>query len=108
MGPPTFPASENARYNRGMKNIEVALHRVAVGGSIRVVIDGGRPTYLTEREVRDRLSGQPRLDAERLEDIVRKLNTGDGEHTLRYGKPSLRHGDDLRALWAGADRPAEI
>ena len=29
-----------------MKHIEVALHRVAVGGSIRLVIDGGRPMYL--------------------------------------------------------------
>ncbi len=89
-----------------MKHIEVALHRVAVGGSIRVVINGGRPSYLSEPEVRDRLSRQPRLDAERLEDIVRNLNTGDREHTLRYGNPNPERGADLRTLWAGADQPA--
>ncbi len=67
-----------------MKHIEVALHRVAVGGSIRVVINGGRPSYLSEREVRDRLNGQPRLDAERMDDIVRNLNRNGGEHTLEW------------------------
>ena len=97
-----------AGYNRDMRHIEVALHRISVGGSIRVVVNGGRPTYLSEQEVRDRLSRQPRLDAERLDDIVRSLNTGGGEHTLRYGNPNSEYGDDLRTLWAGSDRPAEI
>ena len=90
-----------------MKHIEVALHRVAVGGSIRVVVNGGRPSYLTDREVRDRLNGQPRLDAERMDDIVRNLNRNGGEHLLRYGRPSKQHGDDIKNLWAGADQPAE-
>jgi len=90
-----------------MKHIEVALHRVAVGGSIRVVVNGGRPSYLSDREVRDRLNGQPRLDAERMDDIVRNLNRNGGEHTLRYGQPSKQHGNDIKNLWAGADQPAE-
>ncbi len=90
-----------------MKQIEVALHRESAGGSIRVVVDGGRPGYLTEPEVRDRLQRQPRLDAERLEDIVRNLNTGHGTHMLRYAHPNRQRAGEVLALWAGADRPVE-
>ena len=46
--------------------------------------------------MRDRLNGQPRLDAERIDDIVRNLNRNGGEHTLRYGHPTKQHGDDIK------------
>lgn len=87
-------------------NVRVDLHRIAAGGSIRVIIDGGPPSYLTEAELRERLR-QVARSPEEIEKIVADLSAGRGEHRLNISNPSPELAASLVESFTGAPRPAE-
>jgi hypothetical protein len=87
-------------------SIRVDLHRIAAGGSIRVTVNGGQPTYLTEAEVQERLESIPALP-ETVEQIVANLTTERGEHALNFPGRSPETEDFLREMWTGAATPSE-
>jgi hypothetical protein len=89
-----------------MGQVRVELHRIALGGSIRVKIDGGEPTYLTEAELRDRLAKIP-TPAEKIEEIVASLSAGRGEHRLSFDNPSPDMTSFLARNFTGAKKPVE-
>ena len=72
-----------------MSDVLVVLHRIAAGGSIRSVVNGGRPTYFTEDEVRDRLTrADHRLEEDGVEGIIATLSTGLGSSARASDPPS--------------------
>lgn len=87
--------------------VKVLLHRIAPGGSIRVTVDGGAATYLTEKEVRERLAETGGIDATRIDSVIADLSAGRGEHALSFENPGPEIEDYFRKRWTGAPKPEE-
>lgn len=89
-----------------MRALLVHFHRIAAGGSIRVITNEGKATYLTENELRERLERIP-TPTKRIDQILHDLSEGRAEHVLSFDGPNPDMEAFLIKTFTGAASPAE-